>query len=82
MFGPQDGVGWKWPNSAHASSPARQDNRLSALARLPSDASHVWEVCTPLPAVEAILPELPHSNTLAPMTDAASACMYIIVAES
>ena len=56
-------------------SPARQDDRLCSLAGLPSNASHVGEVCAPLPAVEAVLPELSHTHTLnAPQNNAFSLC--------
>ncbi len=56
-------------------SPARQDDRLRSLAGLPSDAGHVGEVCAPLTAVEAVLPELTHTDTLhAPSIPSFTSC--------
>jgi hypothetical protein len=45
-------------------SPSREHDRLGTMRRLPGNASNVWEVCAPLPAVEPVLPPLPHAHTL------------------
>lgn len=45
-------------------SPAGEDDGLRALPGLPSDAGDVREVRSPLPAVQAVLPELAHADAL------------------
>jgi hypothetical protein len=45
-------------------SPARQHHRLGAHIRLPRNARNVGEVCAPLPAVQAVFPELTNLDAL------------------
>ena len=49
-------------NQSHA--PAGQDDRLRAAAGLARNAGHMREVRTPLPAVQAVAPELADLHAL------------------
>ena len=50
--------------SQQCSAPSREHHRLGTLARLACNAGHVGEVCTPLAAVQTVLPELTYAYAL------------------
>lgn len=51
-------------NTCRKHAPARQDHGLRALVGLAGDASHMRKVGAPLPAVQPVLPEFAHPDSL------------------